>query len=143
MSPTPAAKPIQQHTFRATVAMAGVNIEGSFDKFDGGDLKAESKAYRPGGMESSIVLPAPQTTEAITVTRFFDAGRDLEILPTLRTMINQPATITVEVLGPNKTKIGKAISYTGNLSGIVMPKFDSTSDGAVAEIGLTFTIADQ
>lgn len=138
MSPAP----VQQHTFSATVELDGEQIVDSFDKFEGGDVKAESKAYRPGGMVASIVLPAPQTTEAITVTRYFDAERDLPMLPTIKSKMNRPAIVVVSVLGPDGKPKGDATSYNGYLSGISMPKFDSTSDGGAAELGLTFTVSD-
>ncbi len=138
MSPAP----VQQHTFSATVNLDGEQIVDSFDKFEGGDIKAESKSYRPGGMVASIILPAPQTTEAITVTRYFDAERDLPMLTRIKGKMNRPATISVSVLDADGQPKGTPQIYNGALSGIVMPKFDSTSDGAAAELGLTFTISD-
>lgn len=136
------AQPIQQHTFAAYVTVGGRELPGSWDKVEGGDIKTEAKTYRPGGMVGEIPLPAPSTTENVTVTRYFDAGRDGPLDPWLRSVADSaPASIAVQILGADKQPVGSPTVYNGFIAGYKGPEFDSTSDGDVAEMSIEVVVA--
>lgn len=130
-------QPVQQHTFAAYVTVGGRQLPGSFDKIEGGGVSTEAKTYRPGGMVGSIPLPAPSTTEKVTATRYFDAGRDGPLDPWLRSVADRAqASISVVILGADKTPVGSPTVYDGYIASYQGPEFDSTSDGDVAEMSI-------
>lgn len=136
------AQPVQQHTFAAFVTVAGQELPGSWDKVEGGGVSTEAKTYRPGGMVGEIPLPAPKTTENVTVTRYFDAGRDAPLDPWLRSVADRaPASITVQILGSDKQPVGSPTVYDGYIAAYTGPEFDSTNEGDVAEMSIEIVAA--
>lgn len=130
----------QQHL--VTVVIDG-NPVGVFDTFSGGEASAEVAKHRPGGMVGENSYAALPTYGDVTVGRERDRLRDLELYRTLLGRVGRAqASLSKQVLDDTGAPVGKPFTYTGRLSGLSDPEYDSTSsDPSLYE--LTFVITDR
>lgn len=122
---------------RVQVSVPGVALDTtSWDAASGGDVTASSTNYSPGGMQPSIALGGIPTRSNMTVERIWSdfligIFRDLDAA-----CGESPITISYTVLRNGIAVPGSTISYTGVLTGVQRPNYDSSS-AAEAKLQLT------
>lgn len=116
---------------RVTITIVGLGQTlnlGVFDSFNGGAKKGETTKHRPGGMGKQISLGGASTRDDFTTGRLYDLERDHPYMKRLDALVNiGEVTAVRQKLNPDKTPAGEPITYTGTLSGYVMPDHDSDS----------------
>jgi hypothetical protein len=133
------AEPVLNHHFAAYLSIGTVQLPGSFDTFSGGTLTLNTESYRPGAMVGTIVIPAPEAIENITLSRYYDAKRDVPLDSWIRARASRdPATVSLTILGPDKRPIDTQ-TWTGRIASYQPPELDSNSDSGTPMV--TFEIA--
>ncbi len=121
-------------------AVVDGNPIGVFDTFSGGEPSAEVAKHRPGGMGGENSYVALPSYGDATIGRELDKVRDLELYRTLLGRVGRAeASLSKQVLDDTGAPVGKPFTYTGRLSAMSDPEFDSTSsDPSMFE--LTFVV---
>lgn len=116
---------------RVTFTVVGLGLAlnlGVFDTFNGGAKKGETTKHRPGGMGKQVSLGGASTRDDFTTSRLYDLERDHPFMKQLDALVNiGEVTAVRQKLNPDKSPAGEPITYTGTLSGYVMPDHDSDS----------------
>lgn len=112
---------------------------GVFDTHSGGGETADVTKYRPGGLAAQITFPSLSEFDDLTITRYWDSGRDGGLLRSVRGRVGSlPMSVTVQALGNDGSPLAGADNrktYAGKLSGVTEPESDSTSgDAATFEL---------
>lgn len=101
---------------------------GVFDSFSGGAKKGEATKHRPGGMGKQKSLGGPTTRDDFSVGRLFELERDQPFEKILDSLVNIGVVTAVrQKLNTDKSPSGQPTTYTGTMSGFVMPDHDSDS----------------
>lgn len=125
-----------ERMFSVPVTVAGTQIAGVFDEFDGGDVKVEgAEVYFPGGMADGVAVAGTASTEPITLMRGYDGDRDLLLEKWLYGQLNAEVLIGKSVLRGNKSVVG-VIVFRGILVGVGTPKVNSNGT-AVTKLAIT------
>jgi len=124
-------------------ATVGGRSWGVFDSHSGGGETADVTKYRPGGLAAMITFPALSEFDDLTVTRYWDSGRDGDLLRGVRGRVGSlDMTVTVQALANDGSPLagaGNRKTYSGKLSGVTEPESDSTS-GDAATFELTMVV---
>lgn len=120
---------VDQERVTVTITGLGLNLKlGVFDTFTGGAKKGETTKHRPGGMGKQVSLGGASTRDDFTVSRLRDLERDLPYLKQLDALVNiGEVTAVRQLLNTDKSPVGDPMTYTGQLSGFVLPDHDSDS----------------
>lgn len=114
---------------RVTITIIGLGrtLElGVFDSFDGGAKKGEQIKHRAGGMGAQEAVGGLSAREDFTTGRRYRLERDHPYAKALDALVNiGEVTAVRQKLNPDKSPAGEPITYTGILSGFVMPNHDS------------------
>jgi len=79
-------------------------------------------------MGKQISLGGASTRDDFTVGRLYDLERDHPFMKRLDSLVNiGKVTAVRQKLNPDKSPAGEPITYTGTMSGYVMPDHDSDS----------------
>lgn len=117
---------------RVTVTITGLGMVlelGVFDTFVGGAKKGEQIKHRPGGMGPQEAVGGLSARDDFTTGRRFRLERDLPLEKKLDALVNVGEVTAVrQRLNPDKSPAGDPTTYTGLLSGFVLP--DHNSDEA-------------
>jgi hypothetical protein len=120
---------VDQERVTVTVEGLGQTLNlGVFDGFSGGAKKGETTKHRSGGMGPQKSLGGPSTRDDFSTMRLYDLERDHPFMKRLDALVNiGEVTAVRQKLNKDKTPAGEPITYTGTLSGYVMPDHDSDS----------------
>jgi hypothetical protein len=114
---------------RVTLIVEGLGMVldlGVFDTFDGGAKKGETVKHRAGNMGDSEAVGGVSSREDFTVSRRYRLERDHPNRKKLDALVNiGRVTCVRQKLNPDKTAFGDPDTYTGIMSGFVMPNHDS------------------
>lgn len=114
---------------RVTVTIVGLGMTLNldvFDTFSGGAKKGEQVKHRPGGMGDQEAVGGNSARDDFTVSRRFRLERDLPNEKALDALVNiGKVTASRQRLNPDKSPNGETLTYTGILSGFVLPDHDS------------------
>ena len=107
----------------------------SWDIMSGGDNKASSVNYLPGGMESPVALGGPAKRQQMTVQRLWSDT----LIGAFKAMDNAtgraPVNLTYTVLDKNGQPVaGSTVTDTGVLDTVSRPDYDSDSGGSPARL---------
>lgn len=120
--------PVQKHHFGAYLTIGGIQLPGSFDKFEGGGITLDVSSYRPGGMVGTIIMPSPKQITNITLERYCDEKRDMPLLPWIEQRIEtDPVAVTLNTFDAQKKPLRTKV-YNGRVTEYSDPDFDSTDD---------------
>jgi hypothetical protein len=116
-----------QERVTITIIGLGMTLElGVFDTFTGGAKKGEQIKHRPGGMAPQEAVGGLSSRDDFTTSRRYRLDRDHPIRKKLDALVNiGEVTAVRQKLNPDKTPNGDPETYTGILSGFVMPDHDS------------------
>lgn len=132
---------VQEQQYLVTVSVDTLGNIGVFDTFEGGDITSSAKTYRAGGMADAEALPAPPTTEDVTVSRGFRGERDGPLKKLLNQKIGFAIRIGKQPLNPDRTVIAGALeTYVGIIQGVMGPSHDSEGDD-VSKLSIVATIS--
>lgn len=123
-----------QNQYRVTLFVDGTDY-GVWDTLSGGAIDSEETKYSPGGMAPEISLGGRQTTENVTLGRYYDLERDHQTIKTLIGRVGKgDAEIVKQPLDADGNVFGSPITYGGKLKSINPPEHDSmSSDVAMVE----------
>lgn len=114
---------------RVTITITGLGrvLElGVFDTFSGGAKKSQTVKHRPGGMGDSEAVGGVSERDDFTASRRYRLERDHANRKILDALVNiGQVTAVRQKLNPDKTPYGDPDTYTGIMSGFVMPDHDS------------------
>jgi hypothetical protein len=131
---------VQEQQFLITCSVDDV-VLGTFDSFEGGDVTSDAKTYRAGGMADAEALPAPPSTEDVTIARGFRAERDAAKKKWLNGKIGAKIVIGKQALNPDKTPVADALeTFTGIVKSVAGPSHDSTGED-VSKLTIVATIS--
>lgn len=121
------------------VGTDGQKAKFIFDKMTGGDVKAQSKKYRPAnGTEDELNLGGAQTVSNIMLTRLYETDIDGWVLWLLSQVGKGTMYVAKQPLDLNGTAFGTALRYKGLIEGVTPPPTDSESENpAVIEIEMS------
>src|SRR5687768_15754767 len=109
---------------------------GVFDTQSGITFDSESNSYWAGGGKR-IVSAGRSTPEDLTISRYFDAGRDLPLRTVLKNAGGRgKLTVSVQALDDDENPVGTPTVATGRQRGAtILPETDSnSSDTAMMSI---------
>jgi hypothetical protein len=114
---------------RVTVTVVGLGMVlelGVFDSFAGGAKKGEQIKHRAGGMGSQEAVGGLSSRDDFSVGRRYKLDRDHPNRKKLDALVNiGEVTAVRQKLNPDKSPAGDPDTYTGIMSGFVMPDHDS------------------
>lgn len=114
---------------RVTFIVEGLGMTldlGVFDTFTGGAKKGETVKHRAGNMGDSEAVGGVSSRDDFTVSRRYRLERDHPNRKKLDALVNiGRVTCVRQKLNPDKTPFGDPDTYTGIMSGFVMPDHDS------------------
>lgn len=116
-----------QERVTITIIGLGQTLElGVFDTFAGGAKKGEQVKHRAGGMGDQEAVGGVSSRDDFTTSRRYKLERDHPHTKLLDALVNiGEVTAVRQKLNPDKSPNGEPITYTGILSGYVMPDHDS------------------
>jgi hypothetical protein len=114
---------------RVTVTIEGLGrvLElGVFDSFNGGAKKSETIKHRAGNMSDQEAVGSVPSRDDFTTGRRYKLERDHQFRRLLDELVGIGRVTAVrQKLNPDKSPFGDPDTYTGILSGFVMPDHDS------------------
>lgn len=99
---------------------------GTFDTFAGAAKKGETIKHRPGNMGDQEAVGGVSSRDDFTCSRRYRLERDHQHRKILDELVNIGRVTAVrQKLNPDGTPFGDSDTYTGIMSGFVLPDHDS------------------